>query len=74
MVEGFFDEEADDPVAVEDEVCAVGLDIADLAVRRSLLVLLFGDSRYCVDEWFSASVASRDFHDNKGEYEISKLF
>ena len=39
VVESFFDEETDYPVGVEDEVCAVGLDIADLAVEEGV--------RYC---------------------------
>lgn len=32
MVQAFFDEQADDTVAVEDEVCATGFVVADHAV------------------------------------------
>jgi hypothetical protein len=46
VVEGFFDEEADYSVAVKDEVCAVGLDIADLAMKF-IVSPAFGDGRSC---------------------------
>ena len=33
MVECLFNEQTDYPVGIEDEICTVGLDVADLAVR-----------------------------------------
>jgi hypothetical protein len=42
VVERLFDEQPDDPVAVENEVGAVGGDVADLAVGIMLRVLSGG--------------------------------
>ena len=40
MVQSFFDQQPDDSVRVEYEVCTIRSDIANLAVRGSMLVVI----------------------------------